>query len=432
MGHRYIPAEGLEYVPDEVFPKIQRYIVQEDDVIISIVGTIGLVSIIDSRFHLASQTENAAKLTGLDSIDAHYLYYYLSSHLGQAEIYKGTVGAVQPKLPLYSIEKIPVPWPDRDTRKAISNQLSSLDDKIQLNHQINQTLEQMAQAIFKSWFVDFEPVKAKISALEAGGSEDDALLAAMQAISGKTPEDLTRLQAEQPEQYAELRATAELFPSAMQESALGEIPEGWKVGCLADLLYFNPRRALKKGIVAPYLDMKNVPTSGHLADEVIEREFGSGTKFINGDTLLARITPCLENGKTAYVDFLDEGQVGWGSTEYIVISPKKGYPSSLGYVIARDTHFRQHATQSMTGTSGRQRANAKALADTPWIIYPEAITHVFDKIASGYLKLAKRHGDQSKSLAELRDTLLPKLLSGELSVSDAETQLTKTEDTADV
>lgn len=93
MGHRYIPAEGLEYVPDEVFPKIQRYIVQEDDVIISIVGTIGLVSIIDSRFHLASQTENAAKLTGLDSIDAHYLYYYLSSHLGQAEIYKGTVGA---------------------------------------------------------------------------------------------------------------------------------------------------------------------------------------------------------------------------------------------------------------------------------------------------------------------------------------------------
>src|SRR5690554_7695698 len=87
----------------------------------------------------------------------------------------------------------------------------------------------MAQAIFKSWFVDFEPVKAKIAALEAGGSEEDALLAAMQAISGKGEAALTRLQAEQPEQYAELRATAELFPSAMQDSELGEIPEGWDV-----------------------------------------------------------------------------------------------------------------------------------------------------------------------------------------------------------
>src|SRR5690606_20880033 len=115
-----------------------------------------------------------------------------------------------------------------------------LDDKIEANDTINQTLEQMAQAIFKSWFVDFEPVKAKIAALEAGGSEEDALLAAMQAISGTSLFDadasaagaqaaLTRLQAEQPEQYAELLATAELFPAAMQDSELGEIPEGWEV-----------------------------------------------------------------------------------------------------------------------------------------------------------------------------------------------------------
>ena len=103
----------------------------------------------------------------------------------------------------------------------------------------------MAQAIFKSWFVDFEPVKAKIAALEAGGSEEDAQLAAMRVIAGDaqgcanaagstTPgaakgDKLTRLQAERPEQYAELRATAELFPSAMQDSELGEIPEGWTI-----------------------------------------------------------------------------------------------------------------------------------------------------------------------------------------------------------
>lgn len=113
--------------------------------------------------------------------------------------------------------------------------LSSLEEKAGVNQKINQTLEQMAQATFKSWFFDFEPVKAKIAALEADGSEEDALLAAMHAISGKGEAELTRLQAELPEQYAELRATAELFPSAMQESELGEIPEGWSCTTLENL-----------------------------------------------------------------------------------------------------------------------------------------------------------------------------------------------------
>ena len=104
-----------------------------------------------------------------------------------------------------------------------------LDDKIELNRQINQTLEAMAQAIFKSWFVDFEPVKAKIAAIEAGEDAEGITRAAMSAISGKTDEELDQLQAEQPEYYTQLKTTAELFPAAMQDSELGEIPEGWKV-----------------------------------------------------------------------------------------------------------------------------------------------------------------------------------------------------------
>jgi len=211
---------------------------------------------------------------------------------------------------------------------------------------------------------------------------------------------------------------------------LGGIPEGWQVGHLRDLLHCNPRRSLKKGTIAPYLDMKNVPTSGHIADEVVDREMGSGTKFVNGDTLLARITPCLENGKTAYIDFLDEGHVGWGSTEYIVIRPQNEYPESLGYLIARNSEFRQHAIQSMTGTSGRQRANAKALEELPWLIYPTGVVCAFDRLGGGYLKLAKSYGNKSKNLSQLRDTLLPKLLSGELFVSAAETYLAKAEEPA--
>ncbi len=145
MGQRFLPENGLEYVPIDVFPKIKRYIVEENDVLISIVGTIGLISVVDMRFHLASQTENSAKLTGLDRIDAMFLYYYLISSSGQNHIKQATVGAVQAKLPLYNIEKIPVVWPEREEREKIVEQLSTLDEKIELNRQINQTLEQIAQ-----------------------------------------------------------------------------------------------------------------------------------------------------------------------------------------------------------------------------------------------------------------------------------------------
>ena len=146
---------------------------------------------------------------------------------------------------------------------------------------------------------------------------------------------------------------------------------------------------------------------------------GSGTTFINGDTLMARITPCLENGTTAYVDFLSDGMVGWGSTEYIVMRPKNGIPTSFGYFIARLDSFRQLAIQSMTGTSGRQRANTNALKALPWIKFPTEIIQAFDTIGGATLEQAKSRGDQNKILSQLRDALLPKLLSGEIR-TDAE------------
>ncbi len=122
---------------------------------------------------------------------------------------------------------------------------------------------------------------------------------------------------------------------------------------------FNPKRTLKKGTIAPYLDMKNMPTSGHLALDIYDREMGSDTKFKNGDSLLARITPCLENGKTAYVNFLKDEQVGWGSTEYIVMRSKSDSYKYFSYYMARFEPFRKFAIQSMTGTSGRQRQQAQ-------------------------------------------------------------------------
>ena len=109
---------------------------------------------------------------------------------------------------------------------------------------------------------------------------------------------------------------------------------------LTELIDVNPKHSLSRGQVAPYLDMANMPTRGHAPDSVVDRPAGSGMRFTNGDTLVARITPCLENGKTAYVDFLRANEVGWGSTEYIVLKPKPPLPDEFAYCVARSARFR--------------------------------------------------------------------------------------------
>ena len=271
----------------------------------------------------------------------------------------------------------------------------------------------MAQAIFKSWFVDFDPVKAKIAALQDGR---DPLRAAMSAISGKPDAELDALP---PEQYDQLAATAALFPDAMEESELGEVPKGWFVRAMPDCIDVNPSRTLKKGSAALYLDMANVPTNSARVQSVVPREFTSGSKFRNGDTLLARITPCLENGKTAFVDFLNGDEVGWGSTEFIVLRPKNGLPEPFAYFLCRDPDFRAFAIAQMAGTSGRQRVPNDCFGGYKLAEPSAAVAVEFGRLASGALNQIKALDEEANTLACLRDTLLPKLLSGELSVAEA-------------
>ena len=158
---------------------------------------------------------------------------------------------------------------------------------------------------------------------------------------------------------------------------------------------------------------------------MVLREFKSGKKFRNGDTLLARITPCLENGKTAFVDVLDEGEVAWGSTEYIVMRTKDPLPKFYSYVLARSEHFREHAIRSMTGTSGRQRAQADMVAAYEVVIPPKSVASAFGALGQNWFSKIRCNAAESKTLAELRDTLLPKLMSGEIRVADAEREVEK-------
>ena len=302
----------------------------------------------------------------------------------------GTSG--RQRVPTESLDDLSVPVPPLAQQRAIAHILGTLDDKIELNRRVAETLEAMARALFKAWFVDFEPVRAKMEGRWRRG----------QSLPG-LPAHLY-----------------DLFPDRLVNSEIGEIPEGWRVGRLTELIEVNPARPLRKGEIAPYLDMANMPTRGHAPDFVIERPFGSGMRFMNGDTLVARITPCLENGKTAFVDFLEEGQIGWGSTEFIVLRPKPPLPEEFAYCVARSEGFREFAIQSMSGSSGRLRVPPTSLGHFQLVAPPRPVAEAFGRQAKALFARGARAVRESRTLAALRDALLPKLISGEIRIKDAE------------
>ncbi len=273
------------------------------------------------------------------------IYYFQNMDLNSY-----ITGAVQPKLNKANLLSISIYLPeDENEQKAIASVLSSLDDKIDLLHRQNKTLEALAETLFRQWFVE-------------------------------------------------------------------EAEEGWETGKLGDIADINPTYQLKKGDTSSYLEMSNVSTSTFNPEGWYKREFSSGMKFKNGDTLIARITPCLENGKTCYVTFLDEKEIGWGSTEYIVIRMKKPFHPFISYIMAKDTDFRDFAVSSMSGSSGRQRAQADVIKEYNIIIPPLAIIEALNLQLSGITPKLEKNANQIRILEKLRDTLLPKLMSGEVRV----------------
>jgi len=307
--------------------------------------------------------------------------------------------------------------PPLPEQRAIAHILGTLDDKIELNRKQNETLEAMARALFKAWFVDFEPVRAKMEGRWQRGQSLPGLPAHLYDLF--------------PDRLVESELGETNSPRANLDDGIGgpqgggresrRIPEGWEWAPASRLIEFNPREALRKGTVAPYLEMSALPTSGSWPEPPVLRPFGSGMRFRNGDTLLARITPCLENGKTAFVQCLPDNAVGWGSTEFIVMRPRHPVPKEFGYLLARDDAFRAHAIRSMTGTSGRQRVQADSVANFP-IAMPsnEDLWQEFARVVSPAFKSIKANAETVETLAQLRDTLLPKLISGELRVKNVE------------
>ncbi|MFQ2675657.1 restriction endonuclease subunit S [Aeromonas caviae] len=387
-----ISEDGIARITQFDADRLQQHKLQVGDVVFSRRGDVTRNALIEAhqagwlcgtgclKVRLGSQTQASAK----------FISYCLRLPETKDWLVRHAVGATMPNLNTSILSAVPILLPELTVQQSIANILGCLDERIDLLRETNATLEAIAQALFKSWFVDFDPVHA--------------------CARGEQPAGLA------PE-------VAALFPDSFEESPLGLVPRGWSLSQLSEAYEINPTRKLKKGEMAPYLDMASVATSGHTVAGVADREMGSGTKFINGDTLLARITPCLENGKTAFVDFLSQEQTGWGSTEFVVLRPKAPLPAYHGYLLARHTAFREHAIQSMSGTSGRQRVQNDVLSRYLVTVPSEKVAMAFNDVISPLQQKITENHRQAQTLANLRDTLLPRLISGQLRLPDAEQQL---------
>jgi type I restriction enzyme S subunit len=388
VGGRLIYDGARQITQQDFLETHRRTNLSPGDVMFTNTGTIGRMAIApdDPKTYRTTFQKSVAILKPRHEIVLpRFLYYLLIFE--NTRLSEFAAGTTQKNLLLRDFRSFSVRLPDLDDQRAISQILGTLDDKIDLSRRLNETLEAIARALFRSWFVDFDAVRAK--------------------QEGRQPPGLDA-------------AIAALFPASFEDSPLGPIPAGWKVVPLPESIEVNPPRRLAPDAVAPYLDMGNMPTRGHRPDSWIERPFGSGMRFINGDTLVARITPCLENGKTAFVDFLGDGLVGWGSTEYIVLRPKAPLPAEYGYFLARTDEFRTFAIQNMSGSSGRQRVPAECFGHYFIVVPNEAVAAEFGRQASGLMAKSRNNSAQSQTLAALRDALLPKLLSGEIRVNEAD------------
>ena len=286
-----------------------------------------------------------------DVADSYFLYYFLSQKEIVDYLHAIAEQAVSayPSIKASDIEDLDILLPNLSQQKKISKLLKSLDAKIELNRQINDNLEQQAQALFNDMFFN----------------------------------------------------NIEL--------------ERYSLSNYADI---NPFRNLKKNTVARFIEMSNLPTQGSFPLNWDYKLFNGGMKFTNGDTIMARITPCLENGKTAYIDFLDDNEVAFGSTEYIVFSAKEDYCPALFYFLARNQEFIDYAISHMNGSSGRQRVSGNDIANFPMPHISKDLSDKFDKIVMPIMSNIRDNSIMNRSLVLMRNTLLPRLMSGELKINE--------------
>jgi len=420
----------FNFIAEEHADSLKNANVQRGDVIFTHAGNIGQVAFIpnDSKYqrYVISQRQFYLRCD-TSRIIPEFIAYYFKSPEGQHKLLANAnqVGVPSIARPSSYLKTIEVPVPSIEEQQIVVRNIKALDAKIRANRRINQTLKAMAQAIFKSWFVDFDPVKAKIAAIEQG---EDPLRAAMRAISGlsavnaqagKTDTELDQMP---PEHHDQLAATAALFPDAMEASELGEIPKGWSAGTLAELCQLNPESWSIKTLpdVVCYVDLANAKNGEITEVQTIGgKEIPSRARRIlrPGDTLVGTVRP--GNRSFALVGEADLT----GSTGFAVLRPKALHWLEFIYLVATSESNIERLAHLADG--GAYPAVRPEMVVQERVVLPtQSVAKVFNQHVRPLFAQILAHRESAKFLADLRDTLLPKLLSGELSVENIPVEVT--------
>jgi len=295
-------------------------------------------------------------------VDSQYLYYALSSDSFIESTVTASKGTKMPRGDKDAMLRYTMPLPPLPVQRRIAGILSAYDELIENNQRRIRILEDMARSLYREWFVHFR----------YPGHESVPL----------------------------------------EDSPLGRIPQEWEVKSAPNCVAINPRVTVPRDGEKPFVPMGCLSNDSMLISDIESRSGNSGAKFQNGDTLFARITPCLENGKTGYVQFLPYSQdVAFGSTEFIVLRSRTLTPEFV-YCLARSDEFRNAAIKSMSGATGRQRVQEKCFDAFLIAQPPRELLDRFSGIVAPSFRLIYGLHHQIENLRRTRDLLLPRLLSG--------------------
>lgn len=406
-GERNITELGLKNSSAKLLPK--------NTVLLTSRAPIGYVAIASNEI---STNQGFKSLVLNDGHIPEFFYYLLKNnvHILESRATGSTFKEISGQILKDTELSIPTP----DIQQKIVDILSPLDDKIELNTQINQTLEQIAQALFKSWFVDFDPVRAKVQALSDGLSLKQAELAAMQAISGKTPEELTALSQTQPDRYAELAEIAKAFPCEMVEVDGVEVPKGWEQTTLSEICEmqngyaFKSSDWMKQGI--PVIKI------GSVKPMIVEVE---GNSFVSEDYSKLKPDFLLTSGDilvglTGYVG--EVGRIPTGKIAMLNQRVAKFLPKNIDknycfynyvYCLARQSQFKEFAEMNAKG-SAQANISTKELLKFPIIKANDELHILFENRVKELLERILWNSQNAEILAKTRDLLLPRLLNGEI------------------
>lgn len=361
----FIDVDTVRYVTEETFQSwTRRSQPRFGDVILTReapVGEVGRCTFDDNQNIFLGQRLFQYR-PDPELLDWNYLAYVLQSPMVQSKLHGMSFGATVAHIKVGDAENLEIPCPSLDVQKSIGCLLATYDDLIEANSRRIFLLEESARLLYREWFINLR------------------------------------------------------FPGYELASWQDGIPDGWDRKPVSELIEINPKTPFERDRSYPFLPMQALSESSMIINEPEERVIAGGAKFQNLDTLLARITPCLENGKTGFVQFLSEDSpVGSGSTEFIVMRSKSVSPFWV-YCLARDDGFREHAIRSMVGSDGRQRVNSKCFDTYMTWQPPLSVLNAFDQLMQPVFAQVELMNRQNKVLKKTRDELLPRLMSGAIQV----------------